>query len=36
MSLAETLTWPFFDDGHRAFAEQAVALGRRQSAQAAA
>src|ERR1700737_4422099 len=22
MSLAETLTWPFFDDGHRGFADQ--------------
>ena len=35
-TLDETLSWPFFDDGHRRFARGAGALGRRDPARAAA
>ena len=36
MSLAETLTWPFFEEHHRRFADGACALGRRDPARPAA
>ncbi len=36
MHLDETLSWPFFDDGHRRFAASARALGRCDAAVAAA
>ena len=36
MDLDETLSWPFFDDGHRRFAQALGALGRRHALRAAA
>ena len=36
MDLDETLSWPFFDDGHRRFAQALDALGRRHAPRAAA
>ena len=36
MDLDETLSWPFFDDGHRRFARGARTLGRRHAPRAAA